>query len=131
MTASLKAYLIGIFIASVLCWTALILIVLNTNPTVGGRNIVIFFFIGLFFALVGTFSLIGFYLRLWFSKNELIYSHLGPSVRQAVLLSLCIIFLLGLQILRLVNIWTGILIVLAVLALEFFFRTKKEKVKHI
>jgi hypothetical protein len=122
---------VGIFTASILCWTALILIILNTHPTVGGKNIIIFFFISLFFALVGTFSLIGFYLRLWFSKNELIYSHLGPAIRQAILISLCIIVLLGLQILRLVNIWTGILVVLAILSLEFFFRTKKEKVKNI
>jgi len=125
MTSSLRNYLLGIFIASILCWAALILIIFNSNPYSGGKSIIILFFISLFFGSVG------FYLRLLFSKNEIIYSHIVPSIRQAFLMSFCVVVLLALQILRLVNIWTGILLVLAVLSLEFFFRTRLRKVKKL
>ena len=131
MTPSLKAYLFGIFMATVLSWAAFVLIIFNVNPYSTSRWILFLFFLCLFLALVGTITLIGFYLRFWFSKKEIGFAHIGPSIRQAILLSLCVITLLALQILRLVNIWTGILLVLAILSLEFFFRTKKEKVKKV
>jgi hypothetical protein len=131
MTSSLRNYLLGIFIASILCWAALILIIFNSNPYSGGKSIIILFFISLFFGSVGFLTLTGFYLRLLFSKNEIIYSHIVPSIRQAFLMSFCVVVLLALQILRLVNIWTGILLVLAVLSLEFFFRTRLRKVKKL
>ena len=131
MTSSLKNYLLLIFLATMLFWAAWILIILKVDPYIGGRNMIILFFISLFLSLTGLLTLIGFLLRIWFSKNELINLYLRPSVRQAILISLCIIVLLSIQILRLVNIWSGLLIVLAILSLEFFFRTKKEKVKRI
>ena len=130
MNSSLKKYLLLIFLATILCLVALGLIIFNTNPYIG-RGIVFLFFVSLFFSLVGVFTLIGFYLRLWFSKNEIIYFHLVPSIRQAILISMCFIVLLGLQDLRLINIWTASLLILAILSLEFFFRTKPEKVKKL
>lgn len=131
MTKALRNYLLGIFTASVLCWTALGLIIFNTDPNSSGRGVILIFFISLFIGLTGFFALVGFFLRLWLSKNEVIYFHLSPSIRQGILISLCVVILLALQTLRLVNIWTAGLLVLAILSLEFFFRTKPQKVKNI
>ena len=131
MTKALRNYLLGIFIASVLCWIALGLIIFNIDPNSSGRGIILLFFISLFIGLAGVFALVGFFLRLWLSKNEVIYSHLSPSIRQGILISSCVVVLSALQALRLVNIWTAGLLVLAILSLEFFFRTKPQKVKNI
>lgn len=124
LTMSLRTYLFLIFIATVLCWGALLLTIFNTNPQEAGNVALFSFFGSLFFTSIGTLTLVGFYLRVFFSKNEIIYANMGVSFRQAVLLSICLTGLLGLQALRLLNWWDGILFCTAVLSLELYFRSK-------
>ncbi len=123
---SLRTYLLGIFISTILCWVAFILIVTNTNPVDSGRIAIFSFFGSLFFGLIGLFTLIGYYLRVWFSKNETIYANIGVAFRQAILFSLCFIILLVLQSIRLLTWWNGLLLVLVIISLEFYFLAKKE-----
>ncbi len=121
---TLRSYLFLIFMATVLCWGAFLLALFNTNPEDAGVMALVSFFGSLFFALMGTLTLIGFYLRVYFSKNEVIYANMGIAFRQAVLFSICVIGLLILQALRLLNWWDGILFCLAILSLELYFRSR-------
>ena len=90
------------------------------------KRIGIVFFISLFFAIVGTFTIIGFYLRLWFTSNEYYYENITISFRQAILVSVVVVGLLGLQALRILNLFDGILFISSILLLEFYFLARRE-----
>ncbi len=122
---SLRTYLIGVFIGTILCWGAFVLTILNIDPTDSGTLGLASFFSSLFFALTGTFGLIGFFARIWLSGNEIIYENIGISFRQGVLFSLCIVGLLALQAIRMLTWWNGILLVLIIIMLEFYFMAKR------
>jgi len=122
---NLSTYLAGIGISTILCWLAWILTVMNIDPYTGGTWGVLSFFVSLFFALVGTLSFVGFYIRLWFTSNELYYENITISFRQAILASLCVIGILGLQALSIFNIFNGILLVLSIILLEFYFLARR------
>jgi hypothetical protein len=122
---ALRTYLIGIFIGTILCWAAWGLTISNIDPTDAGILGLASFFSSLFFALAGTFGLIGFYIRVWLSGNEIIYENIGLSFRQGVLISLCIIGILALQGIRMLTWWNGILLVLIIIMLEFYFMAKR------
>lgn len=96
----------------------------NINPTeAGGVGFVIFYLSG-FLALVGTFSLLGFFLRVWFSHEQVIFRHLGISFRQAVLFALLLIVALILQGERYLTWWNMLMLVAFLTVVEFVFISK-------
>lgn len=120
----LKYYLIFMSIATLLCWTGWGIVVSNINPTeAGGVGFVIFYLSG-FLALVGTFSLLGFFLRVWFSHEQVIFRHLGISFRQAVLFALLLIVALILQGERYLTWWNMLMLVAFLTVVEFVFISK-------
>ena len=121
---TLKKYLIGMFLSTVFCWISFGLILFYIDPVRTGILGVICFYLSLFFAIVGTLTLIGFYLRIWLSKNEVLFAHVGPSFRQAVLISIALIGCLVLQSFRLLNWWDGGLFVGSVALIEFYFLSR-------
>ncbi len=123
---TLSAYIIGIAISTALCWLAWVLTLLNLDPKNTGAWGLVSFFGSLFFALVGSLTIIGFYLRLWFSSNEYYYENITVSFRQALLVTFAFVGLLGLQALKILNIFDGILFVISILLLEFYFLARKE-----
>lgn len=83
------------------------------------------FYGSLLLALVGTFSLLGFFLRVWFTKEEVIFRHLGISTRQSIWFALLLVgslLLLGAGYLRW---WSEILLIVFLVLLEFFFLSRK------
>lgn len=123
---TLSTYLIGITLSTILCWIAWILTIINLDPNNAGNLGFLSFFISLFFAIVGTFTVIGFYLRLWFSKNEYYYENITISFRQAILISISIVGLLVLQALRVLNLFDGLLFVASIMLLEFYFLARRD-----
>jgi hypothetical protein len=121
---SLRSYLIGMFFSTLLCFGAWVLVLFNIDPYSTNFAGLGLFYLSLFFALVGVFTLLGFYLRVWFSKNEVIFSHVGPAFRQGVLLALILVGCLVLQSFRVLSLWSGGLFTGAVVLLEFFFMTR-------
>lgn len=122
---NLSTYLTGIGISTTLCWIAWALTLINVDPYTSGMWGILSFFISLFFAMVGTLSFIGFYIRLWFTSNEYYYENITISFRQAILASLCLVGILGLQALKIFNLFNGILMVLSVVLLEFYFLARR------
>ena len=82
------------------------------------------FYGSLFFGLVGTLTLIGYYGRVLASRGEVIYANIGVSFRQAVLIAFAVVALLILQSFRLLTWWDGGLLVVAIMLLELYFRAK-------
>lgn len=117
-------YLTIISIAGLLSWAAFVVVVNKLNPYESPLLALPFFFISLFFALVCTFTVLGFYFRVWLYKNEIFYSHINVSLRQGLFLSLIASGALGFKLLGVLTWWTGLLFVLAITMLELYFSAK-------
>lgn len=117
----IRHYIWGLVISTLICWAAWALILFYIDPTTSGFIGPLMFYVSLFFALVGTFTLIGFFLRVWFSRNEVVYAHVSTSFRQGILLSVAVTGVLVLQSFRYLTWWSLLLFVLAVIILELFF----------
>lgn len=122
---TLGTYLIGISVSTVLCWAAWVLTLFNLDPSNAGTWGFLSFFTSLLFALIGTLTIIGFYLRIWFSQNEYYYENITISFRQAILASISIMGLLVLQALKILNIFDGVLFVLSIILLESYFLARR------
>lgn len=86
------------------------------------------FYLTLFFALVGTFFLISFGYRKIFSKFSLEFNIVGTSFRQSFFFALLIISLLLLQGANMLNTINTLLLVAAIVILEFFFLSYKKRI---
>ena len=118
---TLKKYLIGMMISTIFCWISWGMILYYVDPSSTGVVGLSAFYVSLFFALIGLLTLVGFYMRVWFSKNEILFAHVGPAFRQAILLSLVLVGSLLLQSFRLLTWWDGGLFIASVALLEFYF----------
>jgi hypothetical protein len=121
----LQSYLLGIGLSSVICWVAFILTVIYISPEASKVLALSSFFVSLFFALAGTFTLVGFFVRTTLSHNELYYANINIAFRQGFFAAFTIISLLGMQALHLLTWWNGILFVIIIILIEFYFLTKK------
>ncbi len=122
---SLKKYLIIMFSMTLVCWIAWLFVLYFMNPTEAGSIGFLLFYISLFFASLGTFSLLGFFLRVWFSKEQIIFRHLGIATRQSLWFSALVILTLLLQAGNFLKWWSILLLLFFMLLLEFFFLSRK------
>ncbi len=103
---------------------ALFLIILRLSPDHNMAITLPFFFLTLFLALGSTFTVLGFYFRLWLFKNEIFYKHINISLRQGFFLggiaTLCLVF----QMMRVLTWWSSILLLIIFVLLEFYFSSR-------
>ena len=128
---SLSKYLILMIIATLFSWAAFCIVLYSVDPFSTVTLGFILFYLSLFFALVGTLSLLGFLIRYIFNKEEFITQQVIVSFRQAIWFGILIVVGLYLQSQNLVA-WWNLLILLAILVfIEYCFisvnnRTYKE-----
>ena len=116
-----RKYLSIIAVADALAWVAFITVIFKFNPEESTSVSLAFFYSSIFIALSCTFTLIGYYFRLWLYKNEIFYAHINISLRQGIILSLVAVGCLVLLMLRVLSWWSGGLLILASILLEFYF----------
>jgi len=121
----LRLYLFGLYSAMIVSLGLWFLLLFNVNPFQAPFWIIATFYLTLFFFWMAAFAIIGFYLKVWATNREVIFSHLSPTLRQSAILSLMVVGLLFLQQVRVLNWWVAILYVIAVAMIELFFRNKK------
>ncbi|MFH0804885.1 MAG: hypothetical protein V1916_01675 [Patescibacteria group bacterium] len=122
---SLKKYLILMFTTTLVCWVAWLFVVFFINPGEAGPVGFTLFYVSLFFACLGTFSLFGFFVRVWFSREEVIFRHLGVSSRQSLWFSILVIITLLLRATATFHWWSVALLIILLVVLEFFFISRK------
>jgi len=122
---SLKKYLFIMTFITVICWIAWLVVLFYFSPDEGGFITFCLFYLSLFFALIGTYSLLGFFGRVWFSKEQVIFRHLGISTRQSLWFSLLIIGTLMMQGVDFLRWWSVLLLIITLVLLEFFFLSRK------
>jgi len=107
-----------------LMWVAWILIVLKLNPYESAGTALLLFFLTLMIALSCTFTVFGFYFRVWLFRNEIFYKHINIALRQGIFLSLIAVFCLVFQRMKVFSWWSGFLIVAVFVLLEFYFSSR-------
>ena len=120
----LRKKLFYLFSATITSLTIWLYFLFHVDPTYADILIWIAFMASLFFWLSGFLGFIIFYLKINFYNQEIIYSLLPTSLRQASEISLIIVGLLSLQSLKVLGWWEGGLYILVILLLEMFFQTK-------
>lgn len=126
---TLRQYLLMMSIGTIICWLIWILVVGNIDPKETGSIGFIFFYVSLFLALIGTFSVIGFLIRKKIIKYEVVvFHHVRHTFRQGLLISLLILIAMMMLQFKLLTWWTGVLVVLLFLVLEsIIFANRKHK----
>ena len=121
---SYRQYLMTIGLTALVSWVAWAMVIIKLDPYTSTGLALGLFFISLFFALIGTFTIIGFALRRWIGKNEIYYHHLSVSLRQGLLLSMCTLMCISLLIMGALKWWNGLLVVTIAVLMEMFITSR-------
>jgi len=121
---TLKKYLIFMGISTLICWLSFISVVFNISPEEGVIALILFY-LSLFFSLLGTFFLIGFFTRVLLNRKLPPFRHLNVSFRQAILFSILVIGSLILKASDLLRWWNLLFFILFLITLESFFSLKR------
>lgn len=123
---NLRIYLILMSLGTLGCWIAWFFVLNNISPIDAGLLGLFFFYCSLFLAIVGSFSVVGFLVRRFFSKNdEIVFHHVRQTFRQSILLSILSIGLLLLLANGLFFWWNSLLLVSIFIFIEIFLATNK------
>ncbi|MBU2542910.1 hypothetical protein KJ785_05115 [Patescibacteria group bacterium] len=127
---TLRQYITIMILGSILCWTAWGIVIINIDPFQDTGIGFAFFYVSLFFALLGTISVLAFFIRHLFSREALpMFRYVKRSFSDAFFISICLVILLFLQGKAYLNWWnTGIFLLALAFILAFSFTTKKESV---
>jgi hypothetical protein len=117
-------YIAIIAFSGLVAWLGWLVIFFKLSPFDYPGVSLTFFYLTLFIALSCTFSVLGFYFRVWLFKNEIFYGHINVAFRQGVFLSLITIFCLVFQMIRVLTWWSGLLLIVIVLLLESYFSAR-------
>lgn len=121
---TLKSYLWGMRFSAILAFVAWALVLFYTDPTKGGLPVKIIFYFTLFLFLSAVFILMLSWARRKVGSKEAVFSDLGISFREGMLLALLAIALLALQSFRVLAWWDGLLVVAGIFLIELYFLTK-------
>ena len=124
---TLRAYIILILAATVSCYLGLLAVVYFFDPTVSGSLSLVLFYLSLALALIGTFSLLGLFVRLIFTKDKLMFRKVITSFRQGIWLALLVCIALYLGKIKMLDWKYLILPIIAFTLLEIFFLSYKPK----
>lgn len=122
---ALKLYLFGListFLLSSFLW---VLLVISVNPFQAPTWIIFLFYLVFFVALVSIFSIINFYSKVRLGNREVIFSHLGPSLRQAAFVSFLLTAVLFFEQIKVLNWWVFGMLSIAIILIELSFRSRR------
>jgi len=122
---SFPAFIILMIITTIVSWSAWGVVIFSINPYEADFLGIIFFYISLFFSLLGTFSIIGSIVRKKLVKKDILFRQVVISFRQAILFSLLIATALFLQSGRILTWWNILILVATLSVIELFAISKK------
>jgi hypothetical protein len=115
-------------LGTAMSWSAVILIMTMVDPTGTQPVVFVIFFMSLFMALTGTFSVFGFISRIaLLGKGFHLSRQVAVSFRQSIILSLLVTGALFLQSKSLLTWWNAVLAVASATVLESFFISAKAR----
>lgn len=121
----LKRNLFFLFFITIFAILSFILCISNYNPFKIGLVQYVYLYLSVFVAVAGLLSVLFFYVKIIVRKKETIYILFWPAVRQGLIVSFGLTLLLILKGLKLLDLWSGIPILIIIFLSELFFQTKK------
>lgn len=118
-------YLSIIGVAGVVSWIAWVVVINKLDPLQSPGLALGLFYLSLFFALTCTFTVLGFYFRMWLNKNEIFYNHIHIAFRQGLLLTVIALGCLTFLLLGVLTWWSGLLLIGVVTLVEFYFAARE------
>jgi hypothetical protein len=118
-----RSALFGLFVLLIFAAGTLFLILTQVNPYDTEQNKIILFFASLFLVLLTLLTFMLYFLTSRMTDREPI-KNLGLAFRYSLWVSLIVCGLLALESLRVLTWWDGGLLILAVVMLELFLRSK-------
>jgi hypothetical protein len=117
-------------IGTILSWLAVLLIMTMIDPTNSEILIFIIFYLSIFMAITGMFSILGLISRVFILKKHFpLTQQVVTSFRQAVILSGLLTGLLLLQSKAMLTWWNFILLIIIITSIESIFLTTKKPAK--
>jgi len=123
---SLKKYLTGMTVATIITWLLFIFILSKIDPEITNWIGFLFFYFALFLGLSGTISILGFLIRKKIMKETLIFYSVKSSFRQSFLFSFLVVAVLFMLAENLFS-WLNIIILIAVLSILEYILISKTK----
>lgn len=114
-------YVLSVAVASIVSFLSLFLVLTKIDPFVDETLALVLFFVSLFFAVSSTLTLVGYFFRVLFYREELFLNHFNVSLRQGIILGFCLCAIIGFQILRTLTWWNGLIIILMCFLVELYF----------
>lgn len=112
---------------SLLCWLAWGAVLRGISPLEAGWGGFAFFYLSLFLALLGTFSVVVFLIRRRLLEDDaIIFRHVKQTFQQSVIAAMAIIVALILLGKDLLHWWNGIMLLLLVIGLEALMTTHRD-----
>ncbi len=124
---TLRQYLTVMIFATAMCWLSWGMVIVNVDPFISGGLGFSFFYISLFLALLGTISIVSFFLFNKYSSSGLpLFRYVKRSFSTGFTSSALLVFLLYLQGIRMLNFWNmTIFIIVIALVLSFLLSPKQ------
>jgi hypothetical protein len=116
-------------ITTLVLWLVFVFVLFNIDPLLTNFLGFFLFYLSLFAALSGTFTILGFLWRFKFRKQEMVYYSAKKAFRQSFLLSffvVAILFLLAKDLFSWFNL--ALLVVVVVISEYFLISIKREKI---
>ncbi len=124
---TLRQYLIIMSLATLVCWLVWLLVVYIYDPNTAGIIGFTLFYASLFLAVLGTFSVIGFFIRAKILKNDdIVFRHIKRTFRQGFFFGIFIILNLLLAQFRLLTWWNFILLLTCYIFFEGLIFTNRK-----
>jgi len=119
---SKKGFFAILILVLLLSIASFCIILFGVNPYKTSWHLFIFFYISIFIIIFCISSIIGLWLRIYFSSGKTNYMPTGTVLRQSFLIAIGVLGLLLLQAARILNWWDGILLILAVFLIDLYFK---------
>jgi len=122
---TLKSYLWGLRISTVILFIAWAVVVGNVDPEKSGLIGKVLFYLSLFLFLSGLFILILTWIRRKMEGDEMVFRQLGLNFREGILLAILVVGLLLLQSVKVLIWWDGLLVTAGIFLVELYFLSRK------
>lgn len=122
---SLRLYLFSLYLTAIIALGLFLVIFMGVNPYNAPTWLVLLFYGVIFIFLLSIFAIIGFYLKVRISNREVVFAHLIPTLRQGALFSFALTGILFFEQVKVLNLWTIVVFLIAIILIELFFRAKK------
>lgn len=123
---TLRQYLFIMIFATLLCFVSLSMVLTNIDPFQGSTVGFLFFYVSVFFALLGTLTIVSFICYRLFSREGLpMFRYVKKSFHTGMFFAALSVGLLYLQMQSMLNLWNFTLFVLVIALFASFSLSAK------